>query len=160
MSISGKTLKAILELDGKDISSKNGFKLIFEKLIILYKKDELHEKFQDFENFESYRRASGTNIQQFLIEFDHCYHNLKQHKTAIAITHIDYEIKAKIKSIFLNKIQTPAPLNYELKIKAEPTFFTKEPTSEEDKEYENNDGESMYEPAEALYLQIRKRRPP
>ena len=63
MSVSGKTLKAILELDDQDISSKDGFKLIFEKLIILYKKDELHEMFQDFENFESYRRASGTNIQ-------------------------------------------------------------------------------------------------
>ena len=172
MSLSGKALEAILELDDKDISSKDGVKLV-EKLNILYKKDELHEKFQ---NFESYRRASDTNIQQFLIEFDQRYHKLKQHQTTISedllgfkllkaanlsshheqlikatITHIDYEtIKAKIKSIFSNKVQT-------LKIKAEPTFLTKESISEEDEEYENNNGESIDEPADTLYLQTKKR---
>ena len=62
-SLSGKALEAILELDDKDISSQDGVKLIVEKLNILYKKDELHEKFQDLENFESYRRASDTDIQ-------------------------------------------------------------------------------------------------
>ena len=124
MSLSGKALEATLELDDKDISSKDGIKLIAKKLNILYKKDELHENFQDLENFESYRRASDTNIQQFLIEFDQCYHKLKQHQTAVSedllgfkllkaanlsshheqlikatITHIDYETtKAKIKS--------------------------------------------------------------
>ena len=37
--------------------------------------------------------------------------------------------------------------------------MTKESISEEDEEYENNDGESIDEPADALYLQTRKRRP-
>ena len=36
-------------------------------LNMLYKKDELHEKFQDLESFKSYKRASDTNIQQVLI---------------------------------------------------------------------------------------------
>ena len=156
MSVSGKAFEAILELDDKDISSKDGVKLIVEKLNILYKKDELHEKFEDLENFESYRRASDTNIQQILIEFDQRYHKLKQHQTTISedlhgfkllkaatlsshheqlikatITHIDYEtIKAKIKSIFSNEVQTPAAFEHEVKIKAEPTFLTKESISE------------------------------
>ena len=43
MSLSGKALKAILKLDDKDISRKDGFKLIVEKLNILYKKDELQD---------------------------------------------------------------------------------------------------------------------
>ena len=62
MSLPGKAREAILELEDKDISSKDGVKLIVEKLNILSKKDELHEKFQDLENFEFYRRASDTNI--------------------------------------------------------------------------------------------------
>ena len=84
MSLSGKALEAILELDDKDISSQDGVKLIVEKLNILYQKDELHEKFQDLENFESYRRASDTDIQQFLIEFDQRYHKLQRHQTTIS----------------------------------------------------------------------------
>ena len=76
------------------------------------------------------------------------------------ITNIDYEtIKAKIKSIFSNEVQTPAAFEHEGKIRAEPTFLTKESIFEEDEEYENNDGESIDEPAEALYLQTRERRP-
>ena len=67
MSLSGKALEAILELDDKNISNQDGFKPIAEKLNILYKNDELHEKFQDLEDLESYKRASKTNIQQFLI---------------------------------------------------------------------------------------------
>ena len=45
--MSGKALKAILKLHDKDISSQDGVKLIVEKL----KKDELHENFQDLQNF-------------------------------------------------------------------------------------------------------------
>ena len=67
MSLSGKPLKAILELNGKNISSQDGIKLIVKKLNILYKKHELHETFQDLESFEFYRRTSETNIQLFLI---------------------------------------------------------------------------------------------
>ena len=86
MSVSGKALEAILELDDKiyQISNQDGFKPIAEKLNILYKKDELHEKFQDLEDLESYKRASKTNIQQFLIAFDQRYHKLKRHQTIIS----------------------------------------------------------------------------
>ena len=91
-SLSGKALEAILELDDKDISSQDGVKLIVEKLNILYKKDELHEKFQDLENFESYRRASDTDIQQFLIEFDRRYHKLKRHQTTISEDRLGFKL--------------------------------------------------------------------
>ena len=156
MSLSGKALEAILELDDKDISSQDGVKLIVEKLNILYQKDELHEKFQDLENFESYRRASDTDIQQFLIEFDQRYHKLQRHQTTISeellgfkllkvanlSSHHEQLLKAKIKSVFSNEVQTPAAFENEVKMKAEPTFLTKESTSDEDEEYENNDEES------------------
>ena len=84
MSLSGKALESILELDDKDISYQDGAKLIAEKLNILYKKDELYKKFQGLENFESYRRASDVNIQQFQIRFEQCCHKLKQHQTTIS----------------------------------------------------------------------------
>ena len=77
------------------------------------------------------------------------------------ITHIDYEtIKAKIKSIFWNKVQTSAAFEHEVEIKAKPTFLPEVSTSEEDEEYENIDAESVDESAETLYPQTRKTRPP
>ena len=89
--------------------------------------------------------------------------NLSSHHEQLikaTITHIDSEtIKAKIKFIFSNEVQIPAAFEHEVKIKAQPTFLTKKSISEEDEEYENNDGESIDEPAEALYLQTRKRGP-
>ena len=187
MPLSGKALESILELDDKDITSQDGVKLIVEKLNILYKNDELHKKFQGLKNFESYRRASDANIQQFQIGFEQYCHKLKQHQTTISedllgfkllkaanlsshheqliqasITRqIDYEtIKAKIKSIFSNEMQTRTAFKHEVKIKAEPIFLTKESASNEDEECKNNNGESIDEPAEALYLQTRKRKPP
>ena len=51
MSLFRKALDAILELSDDDIWSKDGIKLILEKLATTYKKDELREKFQYLENF-------------------------------------------------------------------------------------------------------------
>ena len=57
-------------------------------------------------------------------------------------------------------MQTRAAFKHEVKIKAKPIFLTKESASDEDEECKNNSGESIDEPAEALYLQTRKRKPP
>ena len=51
MSLFRKALEAILELSDDDIWSKDGVKLILEKLATTYKKDELQEKFQYLDNF-------------------------------------------------------------------------------------------------------------
>ena len=84
MSLSGKALEAILELEDADISAKNGVKSIINKLDALYKKDELHEKFKDLENFESFKRSSDTSIQQFIVDFDQRYNKVKRHQTTIS----------------------------------------------------------------------------
>ena len=84
MSLSGKTFDAILELEDEALSSESGVKQILEKLNTIYKKDELHEKFQDLENFESFKRSENTSIQEFLVEFDQRYNKLKRHQTTIS----------------------------------------------------------------------------
>ena len=100
------------------------------KINILYKNGWATWKVSRPWDFEPNRGASDINNQQFLINFDQRYHNLKRHQTTISedligfklpkaanlsshheqlikatVTHIDYEtIKAKIKSIFSNEI--------------------------------------------------------
>ena len=83
MSLEGKALDTILELDDKDISHEDGVTLIINKLNKLYKKDELNEKFEDLEKFENYKRSSETPMQQFLADFDQAYNKLKQHGITI-----------------------------------------------------------------------------
>ena len=128
MSLEGKALDTILELDDKDISHKDGVTLIINKLNKLYKKDKLNKKFQDLEKFENYKRSSETPMQQFLADFDQAHNKLKRHGITICndllgfkllkaanlsshheqlikatINEVSYEcIITKIKSIFSN----------------------------------------------------------
>ena len=43
---------------------------IINKLNSLYKKDELNEKYEDLEPFDSYKRSPEMQTQQFVVEFD------------------------------------------------------------------------------------------
>ena len=70
MSLEGQPLDTIIELDDKDISHEDGVTIIINKLNNLYKKDKLNEKFEDLERFESYKRSSETQMQQFIADFD------------------------------------------------------------------------------------------
>ena len=83
MSLEGQALDTILELDDKDISHEDGVSIIINKLNNLYKKDELNEKFEDLERFESYKRSSETQMQQFIADFDQTYNKLKRHGITI-----------------------------------------------------------------------------
>ena len=74
MSVEGKALDTILELDDKDISHDNGT-ITINKLNSLCKKDELNEKFEDLVCFESYKRSPEMQMQQFL-------QNLMKHTTS------------------------------------------------------------------------------
>ena len=55
MTLEDKDLEAALELDDAKVASKDGVLAIIEKLDMLHKKDELQEKFNDLENFESFK---------------------------------------------------------------------------------------------------------
>ena len=85
MSLEGKALDTILELDDKDISHKDGVTMIINKLNKLYKKDELNEKFEDLEKFENYKRSPETPMQQFLADFHQAYNKLKRHGISVTI---------------------------------------------------------------------------
>ena len=160
MSLEGKALDIILELDDKDISHNNGVTTIINKLNSLYKKDKLNEKFEGLERFESYKRSPEMQMQQFVAEFDQASNKLKKHGITICsdlldfkllkaanlshhheqlikatITEVSYDnIIKKIKSIFSN--ETEKSSTQELQIKVEPTYYTKEITSDEE-DYDN-----------------------
>ena len=152
MTLEGKSLDAVLELSDDDINKETGVDLIIGKLDPLYKKDELNEKFEHLEKFESYKRPSSTGIQEFLNEFDKLHALAKKHganysddilgfkliKSANLQSRDEQLIKATIQSIKYNDIKSKIkqifcdnekPLNSSdggFAIKSEPTFYTKE----------------------------------
>lgn len=187
MTLQGKALDSILELSDEQISSEQGVDRIILKLNDLYKKDELNEKFEDLEKFESYKRDPETSMQQFMIDFDQNYNKLRRHGTVITddllgfkllkaanltsqheqlikatIAEINYEnITKKIKSIFSNETGNPTTKSEEQNIKSEPLFYTKVPTViDSDNEGESsNDNENTEEFGDTLYTQGKMKRP-
>ena len=152
MTLEGKSLDAVLELTDDDINKDTGVDLIIAKLDPLYKKDELNEKFEHLEKFESYKRPSATGMQEFLNEFDKLHALAKKHganysddilgfkliKSAnlqnrdeqlikATIQDIKYaDIKSKIKKIFCDNEKPSNSTDESFAIKSEPTFYTRE----------------------------------
>ena len=74
LSLEGQAQDAILELDTAVISGTDGVDKIIEQLNLLYKEDELTEKYNALESFKTYKRNSSTSIPDFLTEFKKRYH--------------------------------------------------------------------------------------
>ena len=185
ISLSGKALDSVLELEDEKIASEDGIKNILVKLDTIYKKDELNEKFQDLEKFEDLKRLSTTSINDFIADFDRKYSCLKKHGTTIsedllgfkllksanlptkdeqlikatveAITYAN--IKAKIKAVYSNEDEKPSTSNH-FDIKQEPTLYTKgNQHSDEDDYSEDNQYDDNQEPSDVFYVPNKQRRP-
>ena len=81
LPLEGKAQDAILELNTNDIADKDGVNKIIERINRLYKKDEVTEKYNALESFETYKRNSNTSIDDFLTEFEKRCNKTKSHGT-------------------------------------------------------------------------------
>ena len=81
LSLEGEAQDEILELDKAMIFGTGGVDKIIEWWNRLYKKDELTEKYNALESFETYKRNSSTSIRDFVTEFQKYYHKTKSHGT-------------------------------------------------------------------------------
>ena len=73
LSLEGEAQDVNHELNTTDITDKDLVNKIIERLNRLYKKDELTEKYNALESFETYKRKSNTLICDFLTEFEKRY---------------------------------------------------------------------------------------
>ena len=131
------------------ISGKDGVSKIIERLNKIYKKDELSQKYNALEAFETYKRKGNTSICDFLTEFEKRLHKTRTYGTTMSddllaycllkaanlttqdeqlvkatITELNYEI-VKSKKVFSDESQlTPPDVKSEVQIKSEPTFHT------------------------------------
>ena len=70
--------ESVRDLSKEEIGGKNGVKTITDKLGSVFLKDENTRAYLAFKEFYDYRRPSGVNITEFLVEFEYLYHKLGQ----------------------------------------------------------------------------------
>ena len=77
LTLQGEAQDEILELSTNKLTAADGLNNIIKRLDLIYKKDELVDKFYNLEAFESYKRPARLPIQEFMTEFDKKSHKLK-----------------------------------------------------------------------------------
>ena len=165
LSLEGEAQDAALELTSEEVDAADGVDKIIERLDKLYKKDELTERYNAIEAFDSYRRPKSTSIKDFIIEFEKRLYKTKAYKSTMSddllayrflksanldVTHeqlvkatvsdLKYEeVKTKLRKIFSDESKLLAGPSEKFEIKNEPTFFSNrdaaETLFEEDEDY-------------------------
>ena len=89
LTLEGEVEDAVLELDTSEITRTDGIDKIITKI---YKKDELTQKYNALEAFETYKRKSTTSIRDFLTEFEKRFHKTKSCRTNISDDLLAYRL--------------------------------------------------------------------
>ena len=79
LSLTGDDLDAVLQIPETDLDSETGLATLLKRLDSLYLKDELAEKYNTLENFETYRRQPSTSIRDFINEFEKRHNKIKNY---------------------------------------------------------------------------------
>ena len=169
--LQGEAQDAILELDTTVISGTDGVNKITKRLNRLYKKDELTEKYNALESFETYKRNSSTSVHRsviFLLNLKN-YHKTKSHGTIrsddllacrllkstkltirdeqlvkAAIGALKYDIaKTKLIKSFSDTSNVPTSELTNLNIKPEPTFHAQNHPVDQSPIYISDNGEDF-----------------
>ena len=92
LTLEGEAQDAVLELHTDVISGKDGVSKIIEKLNKMYKKDELSQKYNALEAFETYKRKGNTSIRDFLTEFGKRLHKTRTYGTTMSDDLLAYRL--------------------------------------------------------------------
>ena len=76
LSLSGRARDCVRELTSEQIGHDDGVKTILAKLDKVFLKDDNTRAYLAFKEFYDYKRASGVNITEFLVQFEYLYHKL------------------------------------------------------------------------------------
>ena len=82
-ALQGKTKKAALQMEIKELKDKNGIKKITTKLSALFLKDIKHATYDAYEKFEKFQRDKNMSIQEYTIEFEDLHYNLSKYKIVL-----------------------------------------------------------------------------
>ena len=79
LSLSGKAQEAILELDPTELNTRNGMRVLYDKLDSIFKVDKAQAALTAYADFEKYSRPMTMSMADFNVEFDGMLQKLKDH---------------------------------------------------------------------------------
>ena len=88
----GEAQDAVLGLSEGKISSETRVKNIIDRLNKLFKKDEILQKYQALEAFETYHRPANAEIQEFFNKFEKRYNEIKSYGTTVSYDIFGYRL--------------------------------------------------------------------
>ena len=78
LSLTGQAREYVRALGDEEIGKETGVKSIIERLDKIFLKDSDTRAYIAVKKFYNYRRMSGVNITDFVVEVDQLYHKLAQ----------------------------------------------------------------------------------
>ena len=161
LSLEGEAQETALQIKTEDLIKDTGVATIIDHLNNLFKKDDIVKKYQALEHFDSYRRPSNVNINQYIVEFEKRLYktkaqgtkwegaddilsyrllknaNLSESKEQLAkatVTGLTFtEVKKKLKSVF-GDTANPPPTGDQ--IKSEQINFAGSVNWQDDQQYD------------------------
>ena len=92
LSLEGRAREAVLELEVKDISNKNGVKTILDKLNTLYLKDKTQSAYEAYDKFENFRRPSEMSIDDYINQFERLKSKTESYGTSLSTDVLAYRL--------------------------------------------------------------------
>ena len=92
LSLTGRTRECVRPLGAEEISKETEVKSIIEQLDKIFLKDSDTRAYIAFKKLYNYRRMSGVNITDFVVQFDQLYHKLTQ---------LDMKLPDDVSALFL-----------------------------------------------------------
>ena len=83
LALKGQARDVVRNLKPADIGTATGYDLLIKELDRVYLKDNSTQAFVAFKDFYEYKRSSGQNFSEFIVEYDQRYNKLEKYDMAL-----------------------------------------------------------------------------
>lgn len=78
MSVQGKPLAILVDIERKELMKKNGYKLIFEKLDRMYLREEGMNRIEKLKEFLKIEKEKDENMREYVLRYEKVYEECKK----------------------------------------------------------------------------------
>ena len=80
------------ELTATDVNNENGMKLLIEKLNEVFQSEKIDEAYLVYSRFIIFHKSDEMSMTVYIIEFEHLYHKMTNHKMLLLNTVITLKL--------------------------------------------------------------------
>ena len=87
-----KAKKALSEWTATDVNNENGVKLQIEKLDEVFERDKIDQAYLVYSRFINFHKSDEMSMTDYIIEFEHLYHKMTNHKMPLLNTVLTFKL--------------------------------------------------------------------